>query len=275
MIPKHTDFGLQVTIVSHNRPSFTESSQVFARIKAETPRVSEGSCLPSLVFRAVGLSRVLNHEKLMLARKFEDGIHICHLTEQVHRNDGFCPLGEDGRQVCWIHCVGTFFHINENRSGATISDSLRCSHERTWDGDNFVPGTHAAGEENEPKRFSPAAQANGMSAVAVGGEICLKCIDKRASREGAALDHFPDGRFKFDPFGSMVRFEIEEWYFHVSDNLVGGYQDLCRVPSYSCLGGTFLLTPLPAPTILFCHVGHGTENDRAEADRSGLLDEGA
>lgn len=219
MIPKHTDLGLQLVVVSHDRASLAESSQVFARVEAKTTCVPEGSCPSALVFGAVGLSRVLNHEKFMEARKLEDWIHVCHLAEQVHWNDGFGPRCENGRQMRWVHRVGAFFHINENGCSAAIGNSLRRGHERTWDGDDFVSGTNTAGEENQPKRLSPAAEADGISAVAVGSEVDLEQVDEGASRKSAGLDHLPDSGFEFSAVGSVVRFEIEEWYFHAFDDL--------------------------------------------------------
>src|SRR5438128_5904773 len=115
MITEHLHLLLQFSIICHYRPSLTKSTQVLARIKAETSSVPNRAGLASFVQRAMGLAGILNHVQAVATGDIHYGIQIRHLPKEMDWNDCLGFLGNRHLEQTRIHRISLLIDINKDR----------------------------------------------------------------------------------------------------------------------------------------------------------------
>ena len=87
-IPQHPDLFCVARIVGRHHAGFAICSQIFAGIETKAGHVTEAANAAFVVFRAMRLRRVFNHDQVVPPRNFDDCIHVCRQTVQMNRNHG-------------------------------------------------------------------------------------------------------------------------------------------------------------------------------------------
>ena len=86
----------------------------------------------------MGLRGVLDNNKPARACDLNNRIHVGWLTEKVDGDDRFRSRGDRLFDQSRVHCVGQRVDIDEHRLCSAKRDGLCGSHERIWDGNDFV-----------------------------------------------------------------------------------------------------------------------------------------
>ena len=132
--------------------------------------------------------------KAVLRAQTQNRIHVRRLAEEMNGNDGLraeCNgLLHRGR----IHRVGALINVDKHRLGAAIGNRLGGCHEGVGHGDHFIPRTDPRRQKRQPERIRAIPDADGMIAVAVGGEILFELRDERTAGECPAVDNLPRSR---------------------------------------------------------------------------------
>src|SRR5204862_2174949 len=98
---------------------------ILGRVEREAGRVAEVARLLAVVFRAVSLSRVLDHREGLTPSGIEDRVHLRGLAVQMDRHNG-SRLARDCRcDLRGIHVVGISHHVDEARPRSALEDRRR------------------------------------------------------------------------------------------------------------------------------------------------------
>ena len=101
----------------------------------------------------------------------QDGIHVCHLPEQVDRDDCL-GLRRDGRlEQLRIHVVGLLIDVDEDRGRPTVADGLCRGDEGGRDGDHLIAWPDAEGEKRQPQRVCAVGDTDRNLGVTVGRKL--------------------------------------------------------------------------------------------------------
>src|SRR5229473_2514045 len=133
----------------------------------------------------------------------------------MNRNDG---LGSRAKRVFEpgrVHRASTIIYIDKHRPSSTVSDRFGSGHERIGHSYDFIARPDAARQKRKPKRFSPAADANGMLAAAIRREVLFEFFNKRPAGEGARVNYSANSAVKLIAKPSVMRFKIEKGHAHL------------------------------------------------------------
>ena len=129
-------------------------------------------------------------------------------TKKMDWNNGLRPGRQSLRQQRGIHRVSAFVDINEDRLRAAISNRFSSRHERVRHGDYLVFRPNVQGQEAQPERLGPTADADGMRAIAVGREICFESRNVRTSGKSTFINNLLDRLAELPPKGCVVGFKV-------------------------------------------------------------------
>src|SRR5258708_3878189 len=191
-----------------------ECSKILPGIKAEASRVAERAKPLPLMFGAMSLTGVLDHEQTFLARNFQDRIHVCGLSKKMDWNDGFGVDCNCAFQRDWIHRIRAVIHVDKYWFGAAVSDRLGGGHECIGHRNHFISSPNAQRQQSEPERLRAAADADGVRRIAISCEICFEPVYEWTAGEGSDINNVLDSAVNFGPHGGMMGLKIEHGNVH-------------------------------------------------------------
>jgi len=97
------------------------------------------------------LAGVLNDLQMMPLRDFHDGIHVRHLAEQMHGDDGLGSRGDRAFEQGGIQSESALIDVDEHGLGAAIADGFGGRHERAGHSDHLITRADAEAEERQPQ----------------------------------------------------------------------------------------------------------------------------
>src|SRR5579871_3399923 len=86
-IAEHAHASGKAGIFRDYHAAFAIRAQVLARIKAEAAHVTQPAHSLSLICRAMSLRSIFNHPEVVLARNFENWVHVRGLAVEVYGKD--------------------------------------------------------------------------------------------------------------------------------------------------------------------------------------------
>ncbi len=157
MVAKYPDSLCHIILVGHHRTCFAICSQVFSRVEAETSGIPYGTARLPLYSCAMGLTGVLDYTEPFCFGNVHDGVHICHLAIQVHRN--YWPLSgllwPSSRSGFMVYVV--FINIHKYRACTAKANCLYRCDEGIGHGNYFIPGAYTQREQCCPERICAVA----------------------------------------------------------------------------------------------------------------------
>ncbi len=164
-------------IVGGERASFAVRAEILPGIKTEDSRVAEAAHALAVVARAVGLAGVFDHDQVVALGDFEDWIQVCGAAIEMNRDDGLGAAGDGRRDQCGIEVGGGGIDVDEDRSGAGVTDGFGGGDEGVGGGDDFVAGADAGGQQREMQCAGAGVERDAVLDFTVAGEGLLEAGD--------------------------------------------------------------------------------------------------
>src|SRR5258708_7574352 len=86
-IAQHAYGPIELRIVSDNSAPLSASAEILAGVEAETRHVAQTASRPPLIFRAVRLRRIFNHQQFPAAGYLQDRVPVRRVSLQMYRDD--------------------------------------------------------------------------------------------------------------------------------------------------------------------------------------------
>ena len=100
------------------------STKVFPWKETEARHVAEGSDSLAFIHGAMGLGAVFHDLEIVLLCQCQDRIHVCRLSVEVHRDNGFCPRRELRRDLRRIDVISFRVDVHKDDPGSGMSDGF-------------------------------------------------------------------------------------------------------------------------------------------------------
>ncbi len=100
----------------------------------------------------MGLRRVLNHQKFMASRNFENRVHVGALSVEMHQQNGAGARGDGGFDFCCINIERGGVDIHVNRCRAHIADGGDSGVKGEGNGDHLIARLNAGGQQSQVQR---------------------------------------------------------------------------------------------------------------------------
>src|SRR5258708_31664032 len=228
----------------------------------------------------MGLAGVFNQDEAILFGKGQNRVHVRHLPVEVHGNDATnstpAPAADEfsggvlGALLFQIfakplraHVVSAFVHVHEFRMRAGLRNSLACGDEGMWDGHDDVARLDARAHNGETQRIGSAADGYGVGRAAEIGKRFFKFLHHGPADETGSvqylLENFRQFLFQLDmgsnqiqkrnTIGIAISIRCAPFMASTSDSILRNI--FAGFPATMQLAGTFFVTTLPAPTIVF------------------------
>ena len=150
------------------------------------------------------LGAILDDLQPVLARQFEDGIHVARPARKVNGNDGLRPRCENFADRLRGDVLAVGIHIGDHRSRADRDGATCRSDKGATGGDDLVARSDAQSPQRRFQRHRPVRQGNGVTAAAEVGELAFELA---AFLPGPVVDlaAAQHGRGRLDLIGREVR----------------------------------------------------------------------
>ena len=211
-IAKQGNSSAELGPIGDHRPAFAIGAEVLAGIKAEAAKIADGARAPPLVFGAVRLRGVLDHDEPVSTGDLHDRIHVCDQAVQMDRQDRLRPRRDRGFDQGGIHRPGDGIDVDEDRLCAAIKYRGCGRDEGHRYGDDLIAGTNASRKQRQVQRGSSAIDGVAMADVAIGRETLLECRDLRSQHELRAVDRAQDRGIDFRLDLMVLSFQIQKRY---------------------------------------------------------------
>src|SRR5437762_4309941 len=169
VVPEQTRFVRDRVVVRDDHAALA-GRHILGRVEREAGRVAEVARLLAVVFRAVGLGRVLDHREGLTPSGIEDRVHLRRLAVQMDRHDRGGLARDPNREPRGIHVVGISYHIDEDRLRPALEDRRRGREEGERWSEDLVPLTDAMRRECDVEGFRPIRNGDAVFTSDVLGE---------------------------------------------------------------------------------------------------------
>ena len=169
----------------------------------------------SFVFRAVRLRGIFDHDQSVPPGDFHDRVHVGGLTVKMHRQDRLRARRDRSLNRSGIHGERSGIDIDQHGLRSGIADRGDAGDKSKRDGDDFIAGTNARGEQGEMQRAGAGIQCDAFRGAAIGREFLFERSHFGAEYELATVQHVRDGRINLGLDALVLRFQIEIGNFNV------------------------------------------------------------
>src|SRR5579884_256964 len=81
-------------MVGHNTARMPIGAEVSSRAKGENSGLSQSTHVSTMVSRQMRLRAIFYHPELVFSCNVQDGVHLCRLAVQMHRNNANSGFGD-------------------------------------------------------------------------------------------------------------------------------------------------------------------------------------
>src|SRR5574344_313981 len=103
----------KVIVIGRTASAFAGSHE-FGKLERETSDITDGSGTFAMLLGTMGMSAVLNHNKIVFSCNGIDLIHISHGGVKMNGNNGFCPGCDGFFDLDRINAEGIRVNINNH-----------------------------------------------------------------------------------------------------------------------------------------------------------------
>ncbi len=162
----------------------------------------------------MGLGRVLDDQQTMFVGDGLDRVHFGRLTVQVYRHNGFGSGGDRTGDPSGIEVVGFRIVVDQNGSSPGVIDAQHCCNKRVRGGDDLITRPDSQALHCQCQRVQPAADADAVLGLAVGGKLLLESRQVRAGDEISLGQNLVDGRSNLGVQLVVQPLQVDQWYGH-------------------------------------------------------------
>jgi len=126
IIPQSPELLCQLTVACHHHAAVAVGAEIFRRIKAKTPQIANAPNAFASILRAMSLTGIFYHKKVMLSGDLHDLLHVSRMAVKVHGDNSPCSLCDLILYLSRIDTARIRVNIDKNRPGAVSDDTIDC-----------------------------------------------------------------------------------------------------------------------------------------------------
>ena len=211
-------------VLARHGAGIAERAEVLRREERKRGHRPEHAGAAAVVLRADRLRRILDHGQIVFRSDAVDLVHRRALAIEMHGHDRLRGRRDARLDLRRVEVVISEVDVGKDRRRAEAVDDAGRGEERVRGDDDLIAGTDAEDHEGDEQCVGAGRNADGVSAVAVGGEVALELIDALAEDERLRLIDLAGDTQHFVANRGVLQFQIEE-----RDGHRGGVYRGCRV----------------------------------------------
>src|SRR5215472_3064867 len=220
----------------------------------------------------MSLASIFDDHQVIRFCEIQNRIHIGHLTVQVHwdhsRNYAVrcsfyqfpacrvedTPVLQVPPKFFRIHRVGILMNVYKGDVQTSLRDGFGRCDECVRHSHHDTSGLEPGGQKGEPQSICSTVYTHTVSGVTKLCELSLKFFYHWSANKPSSLERFLYYCQKFGFEFLMLRYKIQEWNVTRVSHFFSSSMKrstLAGLPAAMALGGTSLVTTLPAPIMAF------------------------
>jgi hypothetical protein len=183
-------------------------------------RAFSASAASSVAMAPVGLSRILQHQEVVLPGDLDDGVHIGRAAVEMHRNDGRRPRCDGRFKGSRVQGIALGVHIGKDRRGSGHGNGQSGEGSREGRNHHLIAGADADSAQGQSDSVCAVADSHDMGHSANLGPLCLERFPLFAENEPAPLQHTINGLVDFGMKAGVLPSQVSHgdvgWHYSSS-----------------------------------------------------------